>query len=564
MTTLPAARAGEPDALDPDEWTDDPATEEDDDQSTPPTEETTGAGHRGLMIPIAIVAVLAGLAAAATGFALSYGALRAAAESWGFGSGWQSHVFPVGVDGLIIALYSADLVLAWLRMARPWVRMTAHALTGVTIVLNAAAAAGSAPGSPGLWDAIHEHPGRLLGHAMMPIAYLILTEVARWAIVRTARLEAGFVDDERLTLAEWLLKFPTTWAIFRHAKTWPATYAESRTHVRELAIYRVWLKHRAEIERGLDEGRVGVLDRMPALLERFGVSVQEARAIPDQMLKRERTQKENREREDRDRKRREDEAERRERIERERQKREDEHRTRMEGLAMQAAETKQSGELAALQAKVDGETRAAAHRAEAAATTAGIEAAAATEAAQRTAAEDARRAAAEKEAEEDATTAALRRQAAEDAAATAHAAAATAKHEQTIAEADAKRAEARRDEKRAEADARVADAKRAEADAREAAALAALRATELRAVALEDALMLSDRDRRVRRVAWMIGTRAGGDPLRLPLADVERELGVQNGAASTYRKDAGELIATGYDHNLDPLHEIYQQIYQQS
>ncbi|MFC9133480.1 DUF2637 domain-containing protein, partial [Streptomyces sp. NPDC057099] len=357
--------------------------------------------HLWLMIPLAVIAVLAGLTAAGVGFALSYGALRDAAVDWGY-TGWQSYAFPLGVDGLIVALYTADLVLAWRQMARPWVRITAHALTGVTIALNVSAAVDGMPGTPTLAQALDQDFGRVLGHAMMPAAYVILTEVARWAIARTARIEAGQPADQVLTLAEWFMNFRVTWTIFRHAKIQPATYADARVFARELAIYRVWQKERALYATGTAEDRASVLDRMPALLAPYGVSVDEARAIPAERLEQEQAQEAERRRAEQQRKRDREQQQRAEQREKERQEREDAHQANMDALAKEAEETRQKGELAELKATVDGQSRAAAHRAEAIVATAEIQATTATTAAQRAAEETARRAAEEAAAEESA------------------------------------------------------------------------------------------------------------------------------------------------------------------
>ncbi|MFJ4577632.1 DUF2637 domain-containing protein [Streptomyces sp. NPDC088846] len=508
-------------------------------------EESSGARNRGLMIPLAILAVVAGLAAAAVGFALSYGALVAAAAAWGFGAGWQSHVFPIGVDGLIIALYSVDLVLAWRRMARPWIRMAAHGVTAVTIALNMSAAAGSASGSTGLTDALLDHPARLLAHAAMPVAYVLLTEAARWAIVRTAQLEAGH-DDDRLSVADWLLRFPTTWAVFKHAKTWPTSYSEAREHVRELAIYRVWLRHREEIEAGLAEGQVGVLDRMPDLLAPYGVSVDRARAIPDEMREREREVQQARSRADQERTRQEERQRREDERERERQAREDEHAERLAMIAAEREEVRQNGELAVLRARTTGVTRAAEAEAAATADTASIQAAAARSAAERSATEAERLAAAEETAEETARTAALRRKAAEDE----HQAAVIARDAAVVA-AEAERLAA----VAADAAAATAASERRIAEDADAAERAGLRAMELRAAAArierraaqdEDFAGLSQRDRAVRKVARIVIERAGGDWQRLPLADIERDLGVGQSTAGDYRKEAAKLLADGY------------------
>ncbi|MFJ2438812.1 DUF2637 domain-containing protein [Streptomyces anulatus] len=541
------------------------------------TEEPTGDRHRKLMIPLAVLAVLSGLAAAAVGFALSYGALRDAAVGWGFGSDWKSYAFPIGVDGLIVALYTVDLVLAWKRMARPWMRIAAHAVTGVTIVLNMAAAAGSATGSAGastgLLDALGEYPARLLSHAAMPIAYALLIEAARGAIVRTARLEAGSWDDDRLTLADWTMRFPTTWAVFKHAKTWPSTVAEARTHVRDLAVYRIWLKHREEIEAGLEAGKVGVLDRMPQLLAPYGVSVEDARALPDLMRERERQRAEDTARADRKRKdaeaareraetRRREQQAREDQRELERQAREDEHAERLAKLTAEAEETRLAGELAVLQAETTGAAHAARATAEGAGAAAELHAQATLAAARRAATEEDRRTALEEAAEETERTAVAKRKAAE-------ASRAAAEIEREAAEERARIARAKADEARATADEATAKADAEEA-AREAAARSrataedleqaaeielraaetARRAAEIRARAAHaEALSSLDVVQIKTRIAARVlltDPQADGSTLAAALG------GVSASRTSDYRKAALRLIEQGYpEHDPD-------------
>lgn len=536
------------------------------------TEQGPAGRHRGLMIPLAFVAFASGLAAAAIGFALSYGALRSAAVGWGFGSGWQSNAFPIGVDGLIIALYTIDLVLAWRRMTRPWLRLAAHGITAVTIVLNMAAAAGSAPGAPGLTDALREHPARLLAHAGMPIAYVLLTEAARWAIVRTAQLEAGGYDEDRLTMADWALRLPTTWKIFKHAKTWPTTYAEARIHVRDLAVYKIWLEHREEIEAGLAADRVGVLDRMPKLLAPHGVSVDEARALPALMQERERQLQENQERAEadrKDRKERERQEQQRERElqarqderERQRQVREDEHAERLAVLAAEAEETRLAGELAVLRAETGGAAKAAQAAAEGAGAAAELQAQTTLVAARRVATEEERRLLQEETAEESARTAAAKRKAAEyDRLA--------AEYTRKAAEEDARTAKAKAAEARAETEAEADKARLAKAKAEtaeyqrvaaadvelaaaseHAAAEIAGRAAEIRARAAHTEALsdLSPVQIKTRVAARVLLTDPDADGATLAAALG----GASPSTASTYRKAAQELIAHGYP-DTDP------------
>ncbi|MEU3902023.1 DUF2637 domain-containing protein [Streptomyces sp. NPDC045251] len=504
-----------------------------------------------IMWIVAGVAALAGLVVAAVGFALSYDALVQAARGWGFGPR-GSYAFPIGVDGLIVALYSIALVLAWRRMPKPMLLVAAHATTAVTIVLNILAAADSAPGSPGVWEVAQTDPGRLLAHAAMPAAYVLLTEAARHLITRTARLESG---ERGLTLADWFMRFPTTWWVFRTAKTYPMSYGEAREMRRELAIHRVWIQYREEIEAARREAAergeefsehdtVTVLDRLPELLADYGVGVDEALALPDRMRREEQQRRADRERAEQE-LRHKEEADRRTR----------EHADKLAQLAAKAEELRAQGEVDVLSVQVEGERKAAEHRALAAADTAGIEAAAARTAAERAATEAQRRAAAEEEAEENARTAALRRKAAEDEKTALAVDQQNLRRRQEVADAqkraaDTEAAVQQTARKAAEDKAAAAAADRKAIEDREAAARA-----ELSALAAEDAASLTQRERNIRRTARMIATEAGGESLRLPLARIEEVFNVANGTASGYREEAARLIASGYDHRADPVHQ---------
>ncbi|MFF5491534.1 DUF2637 domain-containing protein [Streptomyces virginiae] len=508
-----------------------------------------------IMWAVAFVAFIAGLAVAAVGFALSYNTLVDAARGWGFGER-GSYAFPIGIDGLIIALYSIDLVLVWRKMPKPFFRVAAHATTAVTIALNVAAAADSAPGSPGVWAAVQADPGRLLSHAAMPVAYVLLTEAARHLISRTARLEEG---RGTLTLSDWLLAPRGTWRVWRLAKLWRFDYDTVRQLERERAVHRVWLQYRQEIEAAqqhaekngvefTEDDTVTVLDRLPDLLAPYGVTVDEALALPDRMRREEQQRRAERDRATR-------ELKQQEAADRATQ----EHADRLSRLTAEAEELRAQGEVDMLRAQVDGERQAAEHRAAAAADTAGIEAAAARSAAERAATEAQRRADAEEEAEESARTAAARRKAAEDEKSALTTEQQNLRRRLEISDAQKRAVDTEAEVKRkgrlkAEDEAAAAAALRQAEEDRAAAARA-----ELAAVANEDTARLSERERNIRRVARLIIIEAGGDALRLPLARVEDVLGVANGTASGYRTEAAQLIKSGYDHRTDPLYEIEQE-----
>ncbi|SEF16598.1 Protein of unknown function [Streptomyces sp. 2112.2] len=525
-TTLEAPAAPAPERPAPDVIAEGAPTTAEHDQDH--VEEAPARPLRRIMVMVAVIAAICGVLVATIGFALSYRSLEAAARDWGFGDR-GAQVFPIGIDGGVLAFVAIDLVLVWRRIPRPLLRYAAHGMTAVTIALNISAAVGNR----GVWEVLTTDPGRVLGHAVMPILLVLCVEAVRHFVVRTAELEdgTGGIPPQR-----WLMDFGGTWAIFRTMRTWDRTYAEVREQRRELAIHKVWQEHSEDIAAGR-------LDALPGLLAPHGVTVEEALAMPARMRRAEQERQQTAAREARTLA---QEAAAEERAA--------EQKARLAALEAEAEALRAQGEVDVLRATVEGERKAAVHRAEAAADTAGIEASAARNAAERRATEEERRAAAEQEAEETAQTATLRRKAAEDAR---KAAAAEAEATRLKAEAKANQRREAEDESKRQKAAEEAAKKEEEAQqSRHQAAVHRERAAraELAALAAEDAARLSERERTIRRVARMILVEAGGTAIALPLARIEQVFGVSNGTASGYRADAADLIAGGYDHRTDPLH----------
>jgi len=506
---------------------------------------------------VAGVAVVAGTVVTGVGFALSYNALVASATGWGFGR-WGARLFPIGVDGLVIALYAVSLVLAWLRMPKPMLVLFAHAGTAVTITLNVLAAADSAPGRPGVRDLLFTDPGRLLSHAVMPAAYVVLVEAARHLIVRSARLESGDGRGGELSLADWVLDGPTTWKVYRLATTRSMTYAQARGIRRELEIHKLWIQYREEIETARreaeaageefdEDARVTVLDRLPMLLAPYGVTPQEALAMPGRMRAQEQQRRADRARADQ--------------LLAHKKKAEDRdraHADRMADLTAKAEEVRKQGELDVLTAKVEGETQAAAHQAAALADEAGIEASARRSRAERAATEEQRRIEAQAQAEESARTAALRLKTAEDDAAALRLEGENGRRRRESAAAALETARAAAEAKRLAAEAAETE-NRAAALAQDAAHKRAAAAEfDLRATLAEEAAGLSERDRNIRRVVRLAHAEAGGQVLALTTTRIEQYCGVVNSTATGYREAAAALANSGYDPMTDPLHAADQ------
>ncbi|WP_432034471.1 DUF2637 domain-containing protein [Streptomyces antibioticus] len=449
-----------------------------------------------------LAAIGAGILAV-VGFAGSYSALQALGEArhWG----WFSYAFPIGLDAGIVALYALDLHLA--RRGTPWpvLRFLAHTFTLATVWFNASA--GDKPISADLVGA-----GM---HAVTPVMFVAVVEAARRQAAHAVDLEEGR-ERPGVPVHRWFLAPGKTFAMWRRMRLWDVpSYREAVARERALTVYRVML------EREHGSPRKAPADaRLPLQMAQYGLTVDEALALPQEA-------------EEREQRRREAEADR---------KAAEEQRAEERKAATERARLRAAGSVAATQHEVAGETGQAQARA-AAALSATERAARAEEEAEQTAAEAearARAAAADRKAAADRETAAE----AEERAAGIEAAAAEARARQAAAEADeeARKADAARARKA------TAEADQAAAEAAERAAGTRLRVAgiELRAVEAEDAAKLTPKERAVRRVARLILTEADGDAERLPLETVSEALGVSSSTASERRREAAELLATGY------------------
>ncbi|MTE22611.1 DUF2637 domain-containing protein [Streptomyces sp. TRM43335] len=478
------------------------------------------------------VAVLGGAVVAGIGFAGSYSALRQLAAQKGFGdfAPW----FPIGVDAGIIVALAADLYLLRRGVSWPWLRPVAHGLTLATVWFNANAGELSPAADP----------VAAAMHAVMPLLFVVAVEAARFLVVRTADLEAGR-ETGGVPLLRWLLSPARTWTMWRRMKLWGLPYSAVVARERALRVYRVML------ERQYGKAKHAPSDaRLPLTMARYGLTVDEALALPQAA-------------EEQERERREAEADRKVAEEIRAKEREAERRKaalRADGsvkttAAEVGAQTAAAERLAALEAEaVDSAAVAEARAREAAAEA-------------RQAEERARRQEADrKAAEEELRAAELRRQAAEEdqaaelearAVETERAAEArlraaeanrrAAEIEARAAEDAARAAEARRQKQAA--DRAVAEDEAAAAEARQRAVEATARALEIerRAVETEDELRLSPTERAARKVARLVLAEAGGDAERLPLERVAEALGgVSPATASARRKEAAALLADGY------------------
>ncbi|CAM5327194.1 hypothetical protein Sdia_24020 [Streptomyces diastaticus subsp. diastaticus] len=450
----------------------------------------------------------AALALAGIGLYLSFEHVAVFAhEQLGFATLGKARLFTVGVDVGILVLIALDLLMAWLRRPIGWVRFPVWLLTGATIVLNAASAAPTA----GAWTTVDYVAA--FAHGIVPVLFIAVVEIGKTAIDRVVR---EVTPAQGVPLHRWFLSPAPTFALWRRMKLWAVdSYSDAVKLDKERRVYRVML------ERQHGSVRKAPSDaRLPLTMARYGLSVDEALALPQEAEAREQARLE---------------------AEEDARAAEEERRAARASRA-EIARLRADGDVQAARADVDAATSRAEVLAGAAVAAAERAATAETEAleSEAVARADADRAAAEhraaearrRAAEADEAAAEARAREAEAALMEAEDAARTAAAEASTEEDRARAAQARRDA--AEADQAAAEARR---DAAEA---------ERRAVEAEDEMNLSTRDRKIRRVARMILTEGSGIPESIPLEAVMAACSVAQGTASEYRTAATALLAEGY------------------
>ncbi|MFF7994194.1 DUF2637 domain-containing protein [Kitasatospora xanthocidica] len=492
------------------------------------------------MLGVAVLAAVGGAVLAGIGFSGSYNAMKDLGFRHGFGD--FSHVFPVGVDAGIVVLLAMDLYLIRKRSPWPMLRLLAHGFTAATIYFNAASA------GPLLKD-----PTGTAMHAVIPVMFVAAVEAGRRLVIRITRIEAGHGRDG-VPLHRWILAPWPSFRMYRRMRLYGiASYDRAVDLERERLVYQVMLER--DHGKKLKDAPPELL--LPLTMERFGLSVDEALALPAEADERARLR-----------------AERKEAFEAEATVRAEARAAELEISKLRTAGRVESAgyevgaETATAKAHAHARTVAAGREAEAAERIDQATEELAAAAAEQQAADARLRAAetdqnaAEKEkaaAETRARTAETERRAASDEKAKAEGEEATQAARLRTAEtakraAEAEQAAAETAKRKAEADRAAAAANRAAAEHEENEHAARLRAaeareraaeTELRAVEAEDAAKLTPAARATRRVARMI-LAAGGNPDAVTLQAIAENLDVSLATASGRRAEAAELIASGY------------------
>jgi hypothetical protein len=204
--------------------------------------------HRILVgVVITGAVVIAGI-----GFAGSYAAVRALAESKGFGE--FALVFPIGIDAGICVLLALDLLLTWIRIPFPLLRQAAWVLTAATIAFNGAAA----------WP----DPLGVGMHAVIPLLFIVTVEAARHAVGRIADITAD-KHMEGVRLTRWLLSPVPTFLLWRRMKLW-----ELRSYEQVIKLEQDRLIYQSRLQARFGRGwrrKAPVESLMPLRLAKYGV-----------------------------------------------------------------------------------------------------------------------------------------------------------------------------------------------------------------------------------------------------------------------------------------------------
>ncbi|MET7944379.1 DUF2637 domain-containing protein [Streptomyces sp. NPDC005302] len=478
--------------------------------TTPPAVSTTPAPvSTAARSGLNAFAIIGGLVLAGIGFTGSYRALVKLGQDRGFGDfAW---VFPVGVDVGIVVLYALDLVLTHRRIRWPILRLAAHAFTAATICFNASSG---------------DKPWRddLVGvgmHAVIPVMFVAAVETARRIIIQITRAEdvAAGTGREGIPRERWLLAPISSFLMFRRMVINEiSSYTEAVDRRRDLLIYR------AALDRVYPKGkwyRAGwksapMDERLPLILEPYGLTVDEALAIPQQAH---------------------DEELRRAQADRERQE-DDELRAELRAGDNQILRLDKQAEVAEAQERAD----ARASVATVASRTAYSKASAVAEAQERVAVQEA-------EALESAVAAAAAKQAAEDRRDAAAADEEAAQSEERAADARRTAALADRDTARAMAEKRTLETEAANAAKRAAETNAAAAETQRRAAETQDQLAAERHAEAARAVedARLLEQAAAAEgraaEIRRATAETERAAAETEEAAAETRARTAETAA---------------------
>ena len=175
---------------------------------------------------LSVIAAVLMLGLAALAFRGMFSSVRIAMVPY-FGT--LAWIVPIGVDLGIVILILVGILLEWLAMPMPPLRLIAGFFMGCTVWLNAVAAHGQAAG--------------IIGHIALPVLFIACVEAVRHAVRRRSGIAEGTVR-EGIPLARWVLAPVSSWQINRRMILWKEpSYA--RALEREQLRWRTMARLRA-------------------------------------------------------------------------------------------------------------------------------------------------------------------------------------------------------------------------------------------------------------------------------------------------------------------------------
>lgn len=209
-----------------------------------------------------VMAVAGMLAVGAYGLVISYWTVRELAERLHMP---LPHIFPVGIEGGMIAVLAIDIVLTWIGRPIGWLRQVARVLSGTAIGINA-------------YAGLEYGLAAVIMHALAPAILIVGVEALRHHLLAVLQVPQ---EREPIPRGRWVLAPLSTIAMWRRMVLWQQprysealdTHLDRHEAIVELrrAFGRRWQNH---VPAGLAYRlRVGV---------RLDESVAEVRALLDQ------------------------------------------------------------------------------------------------------------------------------------------------------------------------------------------------------------------------------------------------------------------------------------------
>lgn len=174
-------------------------------------------------------------------------------------------IVPIGVDLGIVILILTGILLEWLAMPMPALRLVAAFFMGCTMWLNAVAARGE--------------PAGIIGHLALPVLFIACVEAVRHAVRRRSGLAAGTIR-EGVPAARWFLAPVPTFLLWRRMVLWQETsYARAleREQLRRKTIARLRAGYGTDWRSKADRS---VVWQLSAGIDVEGAAVTTGKALP--------------------------------------------------------------------------------------------------------------------------------------------------------------------------------------------------------------------------------------------------------------------------------------------